>query len=181
MPVIIKALTAAQLEQELPRLIALLQDSVAGGSGLGFEPPLSDEEARAYWLSIRAELLAGTRHLLVAYVDDELVGTGQLELAPWSSGQHRAELQKLFVDRAQRGQGIGEALVSALHDTAQRHQRSLIVLNTRCGQPAVHFYKRLGYREAGVIPGFTRSASGERRGTLILYRELADATALLVF
>jgi ribosomal protein S18 acetylase RimI-like enzyme len=177
MSVQIRTLAPAQLEAELPRLVALLQDAVHTGSGLGFESPLTDEEAREYWFSIEPELRAGSRWLLAAYVDGGLVGSGQLQLAKWSAGRHRAEVQKLFVDSAQRGRGIGEALIAALHDTARRHQRSLIVLNTRHGMPAVRFYKRLGYQEAGVIPGFTVSRTGEPRATLILYRNLMQPAA----
>ncbi len=35
------------------------------------------------------------------------------------------------------------------------------------------FYKRLGYREAGVIPGWTLGPAGERYTHVTLYRELA--------
>jgi ribosomal protein S18 acetylase RimI-like enzyme len=174
MPMQIKTLTPAQLQAELPRLVALLKDAVGAGSGLGFEPPLSDEEARDYWLSIQPELQAGSRWLLAAYDGGRLIGSGQLQLDKWSAGRHRAELQKLFVDSTQRNRGVGQALIAALHETARQHRRSLIVLNTRYGQPAVRLYKRLGYREAGVIPGFTRSHTGEPRSTLILYQDLAD-------
>ncbi|HEY2979382.1 MAG TPA: GNAT family N-acetyltransferase [Burkholderiaceae bacterium] len=174
MSVEIRVLTPAQLEAELPRLVALLKDAVESGSGLGFQAPLSDLEAREYWLSVLPELSAGSRVLLAAYAGSRVIGSGQLQLAKWSAGRHRAELQKLFVDSAHRGHGVGEALIGALHETAQRHRRSLIVLNTRCGLPAVRFYKRLGYREAGVIPGFARGPAGESHGTLILYRDLAQ-------
>jgi acetyltransferase len=172
MPVQIRTLAPAQLKAERPRLVALLQDAVATGSGLGFASPLSDEEARAYWDSIEPDLRFGSRWLLAAYADGRLVGSGQLQLAKWSAGRHRAEVQKLFVDSALRGRGIGEALIVALHETARRHQRSLIVLNTRLGSPAVRFYKKLGYQEVGVIPGFARSP--EPRDTMILYRDLAE-------
>jgi GNAT superfamily N-acetyltransferase len=178
MPIHIRTLTPAGLEAELPRFVALLQDAVQTGSGLGFEAPLTDEEARAYWRSIQPELHDGSRWLLAAYAaDGRLIGSGQLELAQWSAGRHRAELQKLFVDSEQRSRGVGEALIDALHETARQHQRSLIVLNTRCGLPPVRFYKRLGYQEAGIIPGFTRSPTGEARDTMILYRDLAQSAA----
>jgi len=178
MPLEIRSLCAADLDIELPRFVALLQDAVRTGAGMGFQSPLTDDEARAYWRAVRPELEAGARLLLAAYRGDHLVGSGQLEWASWSGGRHRAELQKLFVDSTQRGDGIGAALMLALHDAAREHRRSLIVLNTRVGQPATLFYKRLGYREAGVIPDFVRERNGESHGTLILYRDLAEATAV---
>jgi len=178
MPIRIRPLAPAQLEAERPRLVALLQDAVATGSGLGFVSPLSDEEARAYWHSIEPELHLGSRLLLAAYAEGRLIGSGQLQLAKWSAGHHRAEVLKLFVDSTQRGRGVGALVHVALHESARRHQRSLIVLNTRVGQPAVRFYKRLGYQEVGVIPGFARGPEGELRDTLILYRDLAEPVLL---
>jgi GNAT superfamily N-acetyltransferase len=174
MPLEIRSLRATELDAELPRFVALLQDAVRSGSGMGFQSPLADDEARAYWRTVRSKLEAGARLLLAAYRGGRLVGSGQLEWASWSGGQHRAELQKLFVDSTQRGAGIGAALMVALHDAALRQRRSLIVLNTRVGQPATLFYKRLGYREAGVIPGYVRERNGEAHGTLILYRDLTE-------
>ena len=178
MPIEIRSLCAADLETELPRLVALLQDAVRAGSGMGFQAPLGDDEALAYWRTVRPELQAGVRLLLAAFRDGLLVGCGQLHWARWSGGQHRAELQKLCVDSTLHGGGIGAALMAALHDAALRHQRSLIVLNTRVGQPATRFYKRLGYREAGVIPDYVRERDGAPHGTLILYRDLSEATAV---
>jgi ribosomal protein S18 acetylase RimI-like enzyme len=175
MPLEIRSLCASDLDAELPRLVALLQDAVHTGSGLGFQAPLGEREASAYWRSVRPELEAGTRLLLAAYRGGHLVGAGQLQWAAWSAGQHRAELQKLVVDSALRGGGVGAALVAALHEAALQQQRSLIVLNTRHGSPAVRFYKRLGYREAGVIPGFARARDGTSHATLFLYQDLADA------
>jgi GNAT superfamily N-acetyltransferase len=178
MPLEIRYLRAAELDAELPNLVALLQDAVRTGAGMGFQSPLGDDEARAYWHTVRVELDGGARLLLAAYDGGRLVGCGQLQWARWSGGQHRAELQKLFVDSAQRGAGIGAALMLALHDAAWRHRRSLIVLNTRVGQPATQFYKRHGYREAGVIPGYVRERDGEAHGTLILYRDLTEVAAV---
>jgi len=170
----IRSLSPAELAADLVALVTLLKNAVDGGAGLGFVPPLSDSEGRAYWLSICPELQAGSRLLLGAYAGGRIVGTGQLMLARWSSSQHRAEVQKLLVDSAHRGQGVGKLLIIALHDAARQLNRSLIVLNTRRGQPTVRFYKQLGYREAGVIPGFSRNVTtGERRDTMILYQELA--------
>src|SRR5262245_48441088 len=166
-----RLLSPDDIEGELERLVALIKEAVDDGAGLGFLPPLHDADAREYWLSIRPELRSGVRILIGAYVDGELGGTAQLALSQWSNGQHRAEVHKVLVDGAQRGGAIGKVLIGALQDAARRHNRSLLILNTRHGRPAVRFYKELGYREAGVIPGYSRGAAGARHDTLILYRE----------
>jgi hypothetical protein len=62
--------------------------------------------------------------------------------------------------------------MAALHDTARQHGRNLLLLNTRRGGRAEEFYKRLGYREVGVVPGYTMGASGERYDSMALYHQL---------
>jgi len=126
-----------------------------------------------YWLSLRAELEAGSRLLVAACTNDGVVGAGQLALSMWPNSPHRAELQKVFVAVSCRGRGIGRLLMNALHDAARERGRSLLLLNTRKDGRAEAFYKRLGYREAGVIPGWTLGPAGERYTHVTLYRELA--------
>ena len=169
----IRPISAVELPLVMPALIELLQDAVNGGASLGFLAPLAPEEAREYWQSLRPELEAGARVLLAAYCDDRLVGSGQLLFPKWSAQRHRAEVQKLFVLGACRGHGIGRSLMAGLHGTARQQGRSLILLNTRRGEPAEGFYTALGYREAGVIPGFTIDAGGKRHDTVTLYQDLA--------
>ncbi len=81
-------------------------------------------------------------------------------------------MQKLFVAAGCRGMGVGQRLLGALQDAAIRRGRSLIHLNTRQGDPAEAFYKRLHYREGGTIPGWTLGPAGERYAHLTLFRDL---------
>jgi len=129
---------------------------------------------RAYWLSLRGELRQGTRLLLAARdAGGGIVGTGQLVLPALPSSRHRAELQKLVVDSRVRGAGIGRQLMGALHAAALAHDRSLIVLGTRGGGRPEAFYQRLGYRVAGMIPGYTTDGAGRRYDHKSLYIDLA--------
>jgi GNAT superfamily N-acetyltransferase len=161
------------IEGLLPDLVELLRDSVDSGASLGFLPPLSSDEARSYWRSLRGELGAGSRLLLGVSADGRIVGTGQLLFSPWTNSRHRAELQKLFVSSEVRGRGIGRALMLALHSAARERGRSLLILNTRRGESTEDFYKSLGYREVGVTPGYTFGPAGERYDNITLYQELS--------
>ena len=114
----------------------------------------------------------GARLLLTATVDGRLVGAGQLVLSPWPNSRHRAEVQKLFIAAACRGLGLGRRLLGALQEAALRRGRSLIHLNTRQGDSAEGFYKRLHYREGGTIPGWTLGPAGERYAHMTLFRDL---------
>ena len=161
----------------LPSLVALLTDAVDGGASLGFHPPLDPLEAAAYWRTVATELAAGSRLLVVAEAEGEVVGSGQLVLPSLPNARHRAELQKLCVLSSRRGRGIGHALMDALHEAALRNGRSLILLNTRRSEYPETFYRGLGYTAVGVVPRYTLARQGERHDTVILYRDLSSGCA----
>lgn len=168
----IRTISASELDSVLPDLVQVFRDVINGGVPLGFFAPIRLQTAHDYWLSIIPELKAGTRLLLVASNDGGVLGSGQISLAQRENSRHRAEVQKLFVARAARGQGIGKLLMQALHDVALEHGRTLIQLNTRVGLDAVGFYKALGYREVGVVPGWTIDAEGRRFDHVEMYKSL---------
>jgi acetyltransferase len=171
----IRPVSSIELEGLLPALVELLRETVNGGSPMGFLPPLTHEQGRDYWLSLRREVRAGSRLLLVARSGDRIVGSGQLAFPSLPNARHRAEIQKLFVSPAARGQGVGRSLLAALHDAAREHGRSLLLLNPRRGEPAEGFYKGLGYREVGVVPGYAVGPTGERWDSVTLYQDILAA------
>lgn len=168
----IKTLSPRELDAALPTFIDLLQESVNEGASLGFHAPLTARDALEYWQSLRPQLESGSRVLLAAYADGLIVASGQLALAPWSNGKHRASLEKLFVATAMRGRGLGKGIVIALEEAAMLRGRTLLLINARRDDPAELLYKRMGYREFGMIPGYTRTADGLRYDNVCMYREL---------
>ncbi len=159
----------------LPELIGLLQDSVASGASVGFLPPLSEEEAYRYWDSVLEEIVEQKRILLIARNSGGIVGAVQLELATKPNAHHRAEVQKLFVFRHQRQQGIGRKLMQALEPLALELGRPLLVLDTRQGDNAERLYRKLGYIEVGIIPSYAQNATGTLDATIIFYKWLSPA------
>jgi acetyltransferase len=167
----IERLDAKQAEKYLPDLVALLTDCVESGAAVGFMPPLSEAEARDYWQHVADDIAAGTRILVAALQEDQVVGSVQLELAQKSNGLHRAEVQKLMVHRRCRGQGIAGQLMTAIEHAGSEANRTLLVLDTRRGDTADRsVYRRLGWTEAGVIPQFAMSADGTMHDTVIFYK-----------
>jgi acetyltransferase len=161
---------STQIEDLLPALAELLMETVNGGEPLGFLPPVSVVECRNYWLSLRGELRAGSRLLFGVWAGDRLAGSGQLALPRWPNARHRAEVNKVLVATALRGQGVGRYMLGAMHDAAEQRGRTLLLLNTRRGGRAERFYRGLGYREAGVIPGYGVGPGGEAFDSLLMYR-----------
>jgi acetyltransferase len=153
-------------------LAELLIDAVDSGASVGFLPPLSREDADAYWRTVASALTAGHRILLALFDDAGLVGSVQLDLPAMPNGAHRAEVQKLFVHRRARGRGLARTLMAAVEAEARRAGRTLLVLDTRAGDAAERLYETIGYVRAGTIPRYARSASGELHATVFLYRWL---------
>lgn len=169
----IDRLTGSQIEALLPQFIELLRDAVDSGASIGFIPPLLDEDAMAFWKKIISEVDSGTRVLLVALNDGELVGTVQLGLETRLNSLHRAEVQKLIVHNKARKQGIGEKLMNAIEAEAYKHNRSLLVLDTIQGDSGDRLYRRMGFIEAGVIPNYARNGAGVLEPTVIFYKLLS--------
>ena len=172
MRITIRSVSADELPSFVATLVQLLIETVDDGASLGFLPPVIPSDAQDYWMSLCPELRAGKRVVLGAFSDGQIVGSGQLALPSLPNAIHRAELQKLFVSRSLRGQGVGASLMAALHDCARQRGRTLILLNARRGV-ADRFYKPLGYREIGVIPGYSLGPDGDRIDSVSLYQDLA--------
>jgi ribosomal protein S18 acetylase RimI-like enzyme len=166
-------LTIRQLTHPTPSDIAQLADILIAvvdqGASVGYLPPLEPADAAAYWSSVLEPGVV----LLVAERGQQIVGTAQLIGAMRPNGRHRAEVAKVLVHpRAQR-QGIGRALLAAIDDAARADERSLLVLDTRAGDPSNQLYRSAGYVEVGQIPRYARAADGTLADTVIYYKELA--------
>lgn len=146
----------------------LLTHVVEDGASIGFLPPLSAGEARAYWETVGGPEIV----LFAAYIDDRLVGSVQLHLCGKPNGGHRAEIAKLMTDPDYRRRGIGRRLMQQAEAHAASWGRSLLVLDTREGDPSNALYLSLGYVRAGSIPDYARSADGTLAATVLYYKRL---------
>ena len=153
----------------LAQLVDVLVACVDDGASIGFLPPLDPTEAEAYWLGVPKPGVV----LLVAHDDaGAIVGTVQLHLESRPDGRHRAEVAKLMVHPRARRRGIARRLMHEAEAIARAEDRTLLVLDTRAGDPSNDLYRSLGWVEAGRIPGYAISATGSRDATVIYYKEL---------
>jgi acetyltransferase len=171
----IRPLSAAEAESHLLALVSLLRVTVDGGASIGFLPPLPDADAAAYWREVLPDVGDGARVLIGAVEGGRLLGCVQLALEGRPNARHRAEIQKLMVLPEARGRGLGAALMAAVDDVARAAGRTLLVLDTRAGDTAEGLYRRLGWTEAGRIPGFALNGDGGADATVLFYRALPPA------
>jgi ribosomal protein S18 acetylase RimI-like enzyme len=175
----IEQLSEDQAKAILPQLAGLLQDTVNGGSSVGFLPPIAADTAKDYWLETIGEIAQGKRILLVSTEAREVTGAVQLALATKQNGLHRAEVQKLLVHTRFRQRGIARALMRAVEDVARKAGRTLLVLDTEQGSVAESLYEKCGYTRAGIIPQYALDAGGSLHSTVVFYRLLSGTDAIL--
>ena len=180
--VVIELLSAEDVTRHRAALSALLRDAVDSGASIGFLPPLAEAEADAYWRGVVAAVREGSCLLLVARdaeggagaPEREIVGTAQLLLATRPNALHRAEVAKVIVHTKVRRRGIGHALMLAVEERARRLGRTTLVLDTRQGDPSERLYTSVGYRLAGAIPAYAKSADGALDPSAFYYRLLTE-------
>ena len=84
-------------------------------------------------------------HLFTAFVDDEPVGIGWIELRQRASGTS-AYIYDIRLDGDRRGQGLGRALLEALHDVSRALGATSMTLNVFGDNPtAIRLYETSGY------------------------------------
>jgi ribosomal protein S18 acetylase RimI-like enzyme len=168
-------LDAAQLTSD-PELEArfaesahrILADLVSGGAALGWtEPPSRDEVAELLGHVVSA-VRAGDGALRAAYLGRRLVGLGYWLRYTRPTHRPHADLEKVAVDAAAHGRGVGRALVAALITDAQEAGIEVLTLDARGDNTnALHLYRSLGFTEYGRLPDFV--AVGERRYDKVFY------------
>ncbi|MFB5087622.1 GNAT family N-acetyltransferase [Psychrobacillus sp. PGGUH221] len=155
-------------EEHMEELSELLVQVVEDGASVGFLPPLQLPDAMDYW----EDVLSPNVILLVAKRNNRIVGSVQLHLCEKPNGVHRAEIAKLMTHPHYRRNGIGRSLMEKVEERAIKEGKSLLVLDTREGDPSNLLYTSLGYIPAGKIPNFAQSETGELQATIIYYKTI---------
>ncbi len=131
-------------EEDLPRLVELLAQLSLGEAREDAGRPLPESYAKAL-----AEIDADPRQqLLVLEADGRIVGSLVLIVVPNLSHQGRpyAIVENVVVDEAERGGGLGEALMRHAIDEARRAGcYKLSLTSNRKRADAHRFYERLGF------------------------------------
>jgi ribosomal protein S18 acetylase RimI-like enzyme len=161
------------LAEHLEAVAEILHACVHDGANVGFVLPFDLNQARTFWVQrIAPGLVANTRVVLAAKVDDQVTGTVQLNLDTPPNQPHRADVSKLLVHPKYRMLGIARALMEQIESYGVNAGRRLLTLDTATNI-AEKLYISLGYERAGHIPGYAREPNEDRFvGTTIMYKVL---------
>ncbi len=165
------------LASDVAMLADVLRAVVYDGAGVSFVVPFSQDEASRFWMdAVLPGVRARTRHVLLARLDDRIVGTVQIDLSVPPNQRHRAEVLKLLVHPDARRRGIARSLMLALEPIARTEGRTLLTLDTWTGGHAEALYRSLGYVTVGVIPRYARgSLTPALEPATFMYKELPAA------
>jgi len=165
-------LTAPVSEHALDELSDVLADCVAGGASVNFMAGFSAKDARAFFDKVATGVAAGDIVLLVARLDNRIVGTVQLGLDTPPNQRHRADIKKMLVHRSARGRGVGMALMTAIEEEARRRGRWLLVLDTVPGESGHRLYLRAGWQQCGTVPDYALFPDGRLCDATIMWKRL---------
>ncbi|MFD7732926.1 GNAT family N-acetyltransferase [Kitasatospora phosalacinea] len=156
---------AARFAESAHRILA---DLVGGGAALGWVDPPSRDEVADLLGRVVAAAQAGDAALRAAYLDRQLVGVGYWLRYARPTHRPHADLEKIAVDAAVHGRGVGRALTAALIADAREAGIEVLTLDARGDNAgALHLYRSLGFTEYGRLPDFV--AVGEHRYDKVFY------------
>ena len=168
----IRRLDGEELAASIEALAGILVDCVDGGASVGFMPPFTLPDATAVFEKAAAEVAAGNRLLLGAFLEGELVGTVQVVLTLPANQPHRGEITKLLTHRSARNQGVAHRLMERAEAEAQGEGITLLVLDTCAGTAAERLYLRLGWTRVGLIPGYALYPDGSICDTVVFWKQV---------
>jgi GNAT superfamily N-acetyltransferase len=165
-------LTPVEVEAAAGELAQLLLDAHDSNMALGLVAPLESEHAREVWIETAAKLDPARRVLLAARAGGRVVGTVQVVRAEAENGAHRAEVQRLAVLDAFRGQGLGRQLLEAAVERGRAMGLRLLWLTTHADSGSDRFYAAVGWSRLGSLPSYSARPDGTLAGGAFYYREL---------
>jgi len=160
---ITRVTSAGQLTDSLlSAATQIVGDLVAADAAIGWTAPPHRTDVEALLLTVAQQAAAGDASLVLAYVEDELIGLGYWTRYERQTHRPNADLEKVVVIRAQQGRGYGRALMEALIDAAVDARVEHLTLDLRDDNAAaLSLYESCGFREYGRLADFV--AVGERR------------------
>ena len=138
----------AATEADLPGIFAIYDREVLHGTATFDTEPKSAAE-RLAWLRDDA---GGRYPILVAEVDGAVAGWARLYA--WSNrcAYARAAENAVYVDAAQRGKGVGRALLAELIRLAPQRDVHVLLARIVEGNPgSLALHEALGFRSIGVL------------------------------
>ncbi|HET8559419.1 MAG TPA: GNAT family N-acetyltransferase [Marmoricola sp.] len=152
-------------EADWAEVRAIIEEVAAEGETYCLPARLTDAEAREFWLSDAATV--------VAEVDGEVLGSAHMGPNRPAQGAH-VGTASFMVSSAARGRGVGRALGEHVVEWHRRNGFRAICFNAvvETNASAVRLWQSLGFTIIGTVPGAFRRPSGEHVGLHVMHLPL---------
>ena len=158
---------------------ALIQAVVGLGGAIGWLTVAPRAETDAWLAGMIADVAAGDGALCTAWQGGQMVAMGGWRRDELSYLHHLAELVKIMVHPAARGQRLGRIVSEALLGHASRVGIETVHLAVRGNNHlAIELYQDLGFTEWGRLPNVLEIGS-ERYDDVRMYRRLNRPAGLI--
>jgi len=110
----------------------------------------------------------------IAFIGDEMVGDGSLEISTeeWKGGTGHL---RLLIPEAYRDSDVDAVLVSDLYDAAKERQlKNIITKLMRPQKEVIKMYEHLGFSIEGILSDYLIDQTGEEQDMVILICALED-------
>lgn len=153
-------------------VVALWAEVTNAGGAVGFVAPVTEEQVRPVAEATLAGVAAGVDRLLIGVDGGRLVALLFLVDNRFPLKAHWCVLKRVMVVPGSQGRGYGAALMREAAGVAARLGLAALQVTVRDGHGLDRFYRGLGYREVGRIPGALRVGPGDDRDELFMWLDL---------
>ena len=161
-------LTDALREQ----IVSLWVEVTNAGGAVGFVAPVTAADVRPVADATLGGVRAGLDRLLVGRDGGRLVAVLFIVDNRFALKAHWRVLKRVMVLPGSQGRGYGAALMREAAAVAVTAGLAGLQVTVRDGHGLDRFYRGLGYREVGRVPGALRVAAGDDRDELVMWLDL---------
>jgi GNAT superfamily N-acetyltransferase len=154
------------------QIVALWAEVTNAGGAVGFVAPVTTGQVQPVADAALAGVASGVDRLLIGVDGDRLVALLFITDNRFPLKAHWRVLKRVMVVPGSQGRGYGAALMREAAVVATRLGLAALQVTVRDGQGLDRFYRSLGYREVGRIPGALRIAPGDDRDELVMWLDL---------
>ncbi|TDC71967.1 N-acetyltransferase [Micromonospora sp. KC606] len=158
------------------QLTELWVDVTNAGGAVGFVAPVTVDDVRPVAEATFRDVVDGPDRLLVGYVGGEPLVVLVLTDNRFRLKAHWGTLKRVMVHPKTQGRGYGAAIMRQAARRAPELGWRALHVTVRGGLGLEDFYRRLGYREVGRLPGALRVAPGDDRDEILMWLDLPDPT-----
>lgn len=155
------------------QIVDLWVEVTNAGGAVGFVAPVTAEQVRPVADDAFAGVVEGLDRLLIGLDGERLVALLFIVDHRFDLKAHWRVLKRVMVVPGSQGRGYGAALMREAAAVGRKLGLAGLQVTVRDGHGLHRFYRGLGYREVGRLPGALRVAPDDDRDELFMWLDLS--------